>query len=459
MKKEQSNYAFIATGFIAAGATVFATGGTNLYWNAIALCGLMVFLWLTEALPIYVTALFPFVFGIPLGILDNNQLAASYGNTNVYLFMGGFMLALALEKHNVHKQIAKRIIKIVGNSKARLLLGFILSTGLLSMWISNTATALMMLPMGLAIIASMPEAERTSKFSLFLLLSIAYSASVGGMATLVGSPPNLLMASILNEAPYNVAIDFLQWMKIGLPLSMIMLFVVYLVFYLFMGKERNERLVINSLEIKPWNTTQMRVLGVFFLVVILWSFKIPITELTGIVYDDYVPAILGSLLLFLVPTKKEGMLLAWKDTKNLPWGILLLFGGGLALAEMLRANGVITQLSDLFVAYKEISAILVLFVIVTVAIFGTELMSNLALINVFVPVIAQFALQSDYSIIQLCVPVTLAASCAFMLPVGTPPNAIVFSSGAIHMKDMARYGFVLNVAAVFIIVLAASLFF
>ncbi|MDP5076439.1 MAG: SLC13 family permease, partial [Nonlabens sp.] len=203
MKKENSNYAFIAIGFMAAAATVLATGGNNLYWNTIALCGLMVFLWLTEALPIYVTALFPFVFGMPLGIIDNSQLAASYGNTNVYLFMGGFMLALALEKHNVHKQIAKRIINIVGNSKARLLLGFILSTGLLSMWISNTATALMMLPMGLAIIASMPAAERKSKFSLFLLLSIAYSASVGGMATLVGSPPNLLMASIINEAPYN----------------------------------------------------------------------------------------------------------------------------------------------------------------------------------------------------------------------------------------------------------------
>ena len=459
MKKENSNYAFIAIGFMAAAATVLATGGNNLYWNTIALCGLMVFLWLTEALPIYVTALFPFVFGMPLGIIDNSQLAASYGNTNVYLFMGGFMLALALEKHNVHKQIAKRIISIVGNSKARLLLGFILSTGLLSMWISNTATALMMLPMGLAIITSMPVVERTSKFSLFLLLSIAYSASVGGMATLVGSPPNLLMASIINEAPYNVEIDFFQWMKIGLPLSIIMLFAVYAVFYLFMGKERHERIAMQSLQIKPWTITQMRVLTVFSIVVVLWSFKIPITQFTGVNYDDYVPAILGSLLLFLVPTHKENMLLTWGDTKNLPWGILLLFGGGLALAEMLRANGVITQLSDLFVAYKEVSALVILIVIVSVAIFGTELMSNLALINVFIPVIAQFALQSDYSIIQLCVPVTLAASCAFMLPVGTPPNAIVFSSGAIHMKDMAKYGFVLNLVAVVIIVLAASLFF
>lgn len=459
MKKSQLNYAFITLGFVAAVTTILMTGGNDPYWNSIALCGLMVFLWLTEALPIYVTALFPFIFGIPLGIMDNSQLAASYGNTNVYLFMGGFMLALALEKHKVHKQIAKRIIKIVGNSKARILLGFILSTGLLSMWISNTATALMMLPMGLAIIASMPVKERKSRFSLFLLLAIAYSASVGGMATLVGSPPNLLMAAIIKEAPYNINIDFFEWMKIGLPLSIFMLFAVYMVFYLFMGKERNQKIEIKKLEIKSWNKTQLRVLAVFGLVVILWSFKAPITSLTSIAYDDYAPAILGTLLLFLIPAKDNGMLIKWNDTKDLPWGILLLFGGGLALAEMLRANGVITQLSDLFVAYKEVSTILILFVIVTVAIFGTELMSNLALINVFIPVIAQFALQSDYSIIQLCVPVTLAASCAFMLPVGTPPNAIVFSSGAIHMKDMARYGFVLNVVAVVIIVMVASLFF
>jgi sodium-dependent dicarboxylate transporter 2/3/5 len=238
-----------------------------------------------------------------------------------------------------------------------------------------------------------------------------------------------------------------------------MLFAVYAVFYMFMGKERHEHIEIQTLEIKPWNRTQFRVLVVFSIVVVLWSFKLPITQFTGVNYDDYVPAIFGSLLLFLVPTHQENMLLTWNDTKNLPWGILLLFGGGLALAEMLRANGVITQLSDLFVAYKEVSAIVILIVIVSVAIFGTELMSNLALINVFIPVIAQFALQSDYSIIQLCVPVTLAASCAFMLPVGTPPNAIVFSSGAIHMKDMARYGFVLNVVAVVIIVAVASLFF
>lgn len=449
----------IAIGFFVFAFIVFITGGQDKMWSAIGLGGLMVFFWLFEVLPIYVTALFPFIFGIPLGIIDNNQLAASYGNTNVYLFMGGFMLALALEKHDVHKQIAKRIILIVGNSKAKLLLGFILSTGLLSMWISNTATALMMLPMGLAIISSMPKKQQKSKFSLFLLLSIAYAASIGGMATLVGSPPNLLMASILKSDPYNIKIDFFEWMKIGLPLSLIMLAAVFGMFYLFLGKERHEKLEMTELEKHPWDKTQIKVLLVFLFVVICWSFKDLFVPIIGFKYDDYAPALFGVLLLFLIPQKENKMLLDWKDTKDLPWGILILFGGGLALAEMFKANGVIDEVSSSFMQFKEVGSIVILLIIVTIAIFGTELMSNLALVNVFVPVIAQFALQSDYSIVQLCVPVTLAASCAFMLPVGTPPNAIVFSSGEIHINQMARYGFVLNLIGVGVIVLIASLYY
>jgi len=457
-KSALRNYT-IAFGFFIFAFIIVVTAGQDKMWSAIALGGLMVFFWLFEVLPIYVTALFPFIFGIPLGVIDNNQLAASFGNTNVYLFMGGFMLALALEKHDVHKQIAKRIILIVGTSKAKLLLGFILSTGLLSMWISNTATALMMLPMGLAIIASMPKNQQKSKFSLFLLLSIAYSASIGGMATLVGSPPNLLMASILKEAPYNIKIDFLEWMKIGLPLSLIMLGAAFGLFYFFLGKERHEKVEMEELEKHPWDKTQIKVLVVFLFVVICWSFKDLIITYSGFNYDDYAPAMLGVLMLFLIPHEENRMLLEWKDTKDLPWGILILFGGGLALAEMFRANGVIDAVSSNFIQFKELGTVLILLIIVTIATFGTELMSNLALVNVFVPVIAQFALQSDYSIVQLCVPVTLAASCAFMLPVGTPPNAIVFSSGEIHINQMAKYGFILNCTGVGIIVLIASLYY
>ncbi len=429
-------------------------------WRALALGGFMIYLWLTEAIEIYVTALLPLLFGIPLGIIDELNIAKSYGNTNIYLFLGGFIIALALEKHDVHKQIAKRIIKLVGNSKARLLLGFILSTGFLSMWISNTATALMMLPMGLAVLSTLPKRKGKNRFSLFLLLSIAYSASVGGMATLVGSPPNGIMASLIKTEPYNITIDFLDWMKIGVPLSIMMMLAIYVIFYFMMGKERNEKLDTESLGHEPWTTTQKIVLLVFLLAVLLWSFKSVFVTVFGFVYEDLFPAILCSMLLFILPDpgSKTNKLLSWKDTKNVPWGILVLFGGGIALAKMLETNGVISIIADLFLQYKDVGAITIMTIVVTVAVFGTELMSNTALVNVFIPVIAAFALQSDYSVIQLCVPVALAASCAFMLPVGTPPNAIIFSSGEIKISQMARYGFLLNVVAVILIVLMATLF-
>lgn len=442
-----------------------------LMWRAIALGAFMIYLWLTEAIEIYVTALLPLLFGIPLGILDKGSIAASYGHVNIYLFLGGFILALALEKHDVHKQIAKRIIKVVGNSKARLLLGFILSTGFLSMWISNTATALMMLPMGLAVLSTLPRQNRKSKFSLFLLLSIAYSASVGGMATLVGSPPNLLMKSLVEVEPYNVQIDFVGWMKIGMPLSILMLLLIYFVFYFIMGKERNEKIDVEELGHEPWTKTQKYVLAVFALAVALWSFKeffsytvevrqgAKIVEQVKYYYDDLLPAILGAVLLFLIPDTGDKKILHWKDTKELPWGILILFGGGIALANMLESNGIIAMAAELFLNFRELGSLTIMMIVVTIAIFGTELMSNTALVNVFIPVIAAFALQSDYSVVQLCVPVALAASCAFMLPVGTPPNAIIFSSGQVKISQMATYGFILNSIAVLLIVLMASLFY
>ena len=458
MKNQNLKHLIIGFGLFAFIAIVLmAPSKDAAFWNSIALGGLMVFFWLFEVLPIYVTALFPLIFGIPLGVIDNSGLAASYGHTTIYLFLGGFILALALEKHDVHKQIAKRIIMVVGNSKARLLLGFILSTAFLSMWISNTATALMMLPMALAIITAIPKKKGKSKFSLFLLLSIAYASSVGGMATIVGSPPNGSMQSILAQN-YDIHISFAEWMAFGIPVSYVMQFVLFGFFYLFLGKERNEKVIV-ELEKNKWTVPQIKVLLLFLAVVMAWSFKSLIVKYWGIPLEDFGPALLGAALLFVIPEKKSTMLLEWKDTRNLPWGILILFGGGLALAKMFEVNGVITEFSSLFLEFKTAGIFLILLVIVTVAIFGTELMSNTALVAVFIPVIAQFALQSDYSIIQLCVPVTLAASCAFMLPVGTPPNAIVFSSGEVQINQMARYGFLLNIIAVLLIVFFASLYF
>lgn len=427
------------------------------FWYAIAVAGLMVLFWLFEVVPIYVTALFPFVLAIPLGVLEPSHLSAAYGHKYIYLFFGGFVLSLALEKWDVHKQIAEGIIRLVGTSKARILLGFLLSTGLLSMWISNTATALMMLPMALAVLSNV-EKKGETKFSVFLLLSVAYGASIGGMATLVGSPPNILMAGLL-EDNFGIQIDFFSWMKIGLPLSIIMLTIVYLFFYFLMGKERKENLHEVHQSKKKWTKNQIRVIILFAAVVFLWSFRMPLTNYFDVKYTDEGVAVLGAILLFFLPGSKKGSkLLEWKDTKNLPWGILILFGGGMALAKMLEVNGVISELSSVFYSYTDSPLYILLTVLVLIAIFGTEIMSNMALVSVFVPVVAEFALQTEFSIIQLCLPITLAASCAFMLPVGTPPNAIVFSSGRLKINQMARTGFILNLIGVLIVVLFSLIF-
>lgn len=437
--------------------TLLFTGGQNTFVNAVLMGGVMVYLWITEALPIYMTALIPFIFGVPLAVIDTKQLALAYGDKNVFLFLGGFVLALALEKWHVHTQVARAIIHAVGFSKPRLLLGFLLSTAFLSMWISNTATALMMLPMALAIISVMPKQEQKSKFVVLLLLCIAYGSSIGGMATLVGSPPNIQMAGIL-EQNFGVTVDFGTWMSIGLPTVLILLGVTFAYMFVRLGKEERTHQTEVHLEKTPWTKNQKRTVLIFSIVVVLWSFKAFINDLTGLNLRDEGAALLGALLLFIVPGEKEKHLLNWKDTEKLPWGILLLFGGGLALAGSLENNGVIAYLSEVLSSLTTVHYFILLLVLVGIAIFGTEIMSNLALVTVFIPVIAAFANQSSYSILQLCIPVTLAASCAFMMPVGTPPNAIVFSSGKIKIRQMAQVGLVLNLLAMLIITTIAYFF-
>jgi len=406
--------------------------------------GLMVFFWIFEIIPIYVTALLPILLAVPMGLLTPTDVALSYGNSNVFLFFGGFVMALGLEKWGVHEQIARRIIAVVGNAKPKVLLGFILSTGLLSMWISNTATTLIMLPMALAVIQSMPKQHQDSKFSLFLMLSIAYAASIGGMATLVGSPPNTQMAAIV-EQNFNVSISFWDWMKIGIPCSLFIMLWMYLYFYYSLGKERYDQHDF-SLKKSPWTSEQLKAITIFLIVIVLWSFRELIIEWTGFSYKDEGPAILGAILMFIIPdSQQKGYLLSWKDTEKLPWGILLLFGGGLALAEIFEKNGVVTSLTSAFSAYANESIFVLLLVVVFIAIFVTEIMSNLALVTLFVPIVGAFCVEQGIPVLQLCLPLTLAASCAFMLPVGTPPNAIVFSSGRIRMHQMVKVGFILNI--------------
>ncbi|MFZ9029497.1 MAG: SLC13 family permease, partial [Crocinitomicaceae bacterium] len=365
---------------------IFFTGGKDTFWNAIALGGLMVFFWLFELLPIYVTALFPFVLGIPLGVLDSSDLTSAYGHKYIYLFFGGFVLSVALEKWDVHKQIAEGILDTVGTSKTRVLLGFLLTTMILSMWISNTATSLMMLPMAWAITSNM-KFRKGSRFPILLLLSIAYGASIGGMSTLVGSPPNIAMAGILEER-FNTEISFFDWMSVGLPVSIVMITITFLFFYFLLGKDRKVKLdhVKNARE--KWTTDQLRVIILFLFVVVLWAFRGPITKYTGILYTDEGVAVMGAILLFFIPSKKSTTLLEWKDTRKIAWGILILFGGGMALATMFDKNGVIDFVAAAFHNFSGASIFVMTAILVFISIFGTELMSNLALVSVLVPVVA-----------------------------------------------------------------------
>ena len=425
--------------------------------RAIGMSVLMLFFWVFEVVPIYVTALIPLVLCTPLGLLDPAELALAYGNNNVYLFLGGFILALALEKWGVHHQIASRILSVMGSSKSKILLGFGLSSYLLSMWISNTATTLMMLPMALSIIQTQKESESSNRFSLLLMLTVAYAASVGGMATLVGSPPNTQMAGTLS-ASFDIQISFWQWMKIGLPVSLIIFTVLNIFFQIILGSQRNDEVVINLNQSK-WTIPQKRVLIIFGLVILIWVTRGLIVDYSGISFKDSSVAILGAIMLFIIPSKdSDEKLLIWHDTIKIPWGILVLFGGGIALASSLEKSHVLELIFQSANSISTWDYFYLLLLVIFISIFATELMSNLALVSVLVPIIAMLAMGMGLSALSLCIPLTLAASCAFMMPISTPPNAIVFSSGKISIKQMAAYGFFMNIFSV-LIILMYSFFF
>ena len=425
---------------------------------SLLLAGLMVVLWISEWIPVYLTALLPLLLAVPFGLLTPKDLALCYGDANIFLFFGGFVMALALEKWGVHEQVARRIIAIVGDKKSNILLGFILSTGLISMWISNTATALLMLPMAMAVVEAMPPAHRQSRFAIFLMLSIAYAANIGGVGTLIGSPPNTQMASILAEN-FQIEISFLDWMKIGMPLAIVLLLVMFFIFRSLLGSERKD---VHDLHFHtlPWSKAQKRVLWIFSMVAGLWIFREAIGSVFHIHYRDENAAILGALAMFLIPNGEEGKqkILRWSDTEKLPWGILLLFGGGLALAAVLEKNDVLTYLASTFKSFHGLGLVTAIVILAAVAIFITELISNLAMVTLMIPVVGIFAQQTGLPLVSLAMALTLGASMAFMMPVGTPPNAIVFGSGLIRIKDMMRFGFLLNIISVVLISLFVLLF-
>jgi solute carrier family 13 (sodium-dependent dicarboxylate transporter), member 2/3/5 len=428
--------------------------------HALALAAWMIFWWISEAVPLYVTALLPLIIGPFSGLLSKTDLSNAYGNNMVFLFLGGFIIARAIEKWKVHRKIASWIVARTGTSPSGVLLGFILATAFLSMWLSNTGTTIMMLPMAVTVLSVLPESSFKKRFSVALLLSIAFAANIGGTATLIGSPPNIQMSGILADK-FNTEVDFMNWMAIGFPFATVLLLILFVYFkWLFLKKDSRSYSIAFS-ESDPLNIPQKRVLMIFFLTVMLWMVKQWINEWTGWGLTDTQIALIGGTLLFLIPSleirKFDSPLLSWEDTRELPWGILLLFGGGLALASALENGGVLSLFATWVKESGFESYMLLLFILIVAGLFLTELMSNLALVTILIPIVGEMAVTMDYPILAMCIPITLSASCAFMLPMATPPNAIVFSTGELKVGTMVKVGFILNVLSVILITAVAYL--
>ena len=427
----------------------------------------MITWWVTEALPMPVVALLPLICFPLLRVSTLEETASPYSNPVIFLFMGGFMLGLAIEKWNLHKRIALNIVRITGTSGNRIVLGFILATGALSMWLSNTATTMMMFPIALSVIHVMKENHKgegnIANFSLAIMLSIAYASNIGGIATIIGTPPNVAYVGYIQKK-YNYEVDFVNWMLICTPLAIVLLISLYwvLVRWLFPNKIKSDdstrQLIRNELQLLgPISAAERRVLIIFAGTALLWITRGIINNAQDLFkLDDTIIAVMCAVTLFICPSglKEESndALLEWSDTHKMAWGILLLFGGGIAMASALEKAGLIQQLGHWLGQFSNAGFMLVLITVV-VSLFISEVMSNVAQVIVFAPVISSLADAVGMNPLLLGIPMTLAASCASMLPMGTPPNAIVFASGYIRLRQMTKAGFVMNIVAVILITL------
>ena len=444
----------------------FHPSGLNDQSNAVLAATIWIAIWwIFEALPIAVTALLPIVLFPIAGGMDLAQTTASYGHKLIFLIMGGFMIAIAIEKWNLHKRIALNIIYFIGTDLRKIILGFMVATAFLSMWISNTATAVMMLPIGVVIIKQLKDNPNTDEnenniFGKALMLAIAYSASIGGIATLIGTPPNLVMAGIVSQV-YGYEISFLEWIVFGLPVSMLLLAIcwVYLTRYAFTFKQdkfpggREEILKLkNELGVISY---EQKIVGIVFISVgFCWITRSFLLQKIFPVLDDAIIAIIFAMILFIINAKsKKDKILEWKEAVKMPWGILLLFGGGMSLAKAFDVSGLAIWIGNQITAFGNFDLFLFLILLVTAINFLTEVTSNVATTAMLLPVIAYIALELDIHPFILMTAAAVAASCAFMLPVATPPNAIVFGSGYLRIPDMVKKGFLLNIISILIIVL------
>ena len=420
--------------------------------------------WILEIVPIAVTAMLPILLFPITGAMKLSATTAAFGHKYVFLYIGGFTLAIAIEKWNLHKRIALSVIKIIGTSVSHIILGFMLATAFLSMWISNTATTVMMLPIGMAIISQLKDNPNTIEdenktFGKALMLAIAYSASIGGIATLIGTPPNLIFAGIL-EDQYHIEMTFSKWFIFGFPISIILLFICwkYLTTKAFKfnqkdfpgGKAEIKRLLHNLGSISYEEKT---VLIVFCITAFLWLTRSYLISPFFPAIDDTVIAMASATVLFLLPTKNkvESKIIDWESAVKLPWGILLLFGGGLALAEGFKTSGLAEWIGTQITQFDNLPLFVLLFILIFAINFLTEITSNLATTAMLLPVIVPVALALNVHPFTLMVGNTVATSCAFMLPVATPPNAIVFGSGYLKIPDMVRTGIWMNIISIILL--------
>ena len=428
--------------------------------------------WSTEAIPVAATAFIPLVSFPVLQVMPVKAVAQSYAHPTIFLFMGAFVLALAVEKWSLHRRIALTVLSKTGTDGRKLILGFMLAAALLSMWMTNTSTAMMLLPIAVSVAAMVAEKSvgvsdaDKRRFQVSLLLGLAYATTIGGMSTIIGTPPNVLLAGFVEET-YGRQIAFFDWMLIGLPLALVLLPLGWFVltriaFRVDVPASPEAAEVIRDMRIQMgvMSAPERRVGLLFLMVVTLWMSRKWLNTLSGLEgLSDAGIVMAAALLLFVIPSEKgsASRLMDWDDVARLPWGVLILFGGGLALAAQVSGSGLAVWLGESLLPVANLGTLVLVVAAAGLVVFLTELTSNLATTATFLPVIAAIAAQSGIEPLVLCVPVTLAASCAFMLPVATPPNAIVFSSGVLTIPEMVRAGFFMNLVALVVLTLLATL--
>lgn len=433
--------------------------------RCLAVVILMVTWWVTEAVSLAVAALLPIALFPLLNVASLVETTKTYSHPIVFLFLGGFILGITLEKWNLHLRIALRIIKVTGLKPDGVILGFMLATFLLSMWISNVAATVMMLPIALSIISVTKEKYSKEKgfssFGFSLIVCIAYSANIGGIATIIGSPPNAVMVGFM-KSNYQLDISFLDWILIGLPFASLLLIIAYFILVKAIYPSRLPKLDEVEIllqhkisELGPISRSEKRIGWIFLVTAFLWIFRPLIASSLSINLSDPLIAVFMSVMVFITPSgnRDNSFLMTWEDTKNLPWGMLILFGGGLSMAGGLIDTGVVEWITSLFdSSTKSVSYFLLFGIIVASMIFLTELMSNLALTTLFLPIVTAIAVAINQTPVQLAMAITMASSCCFMLPVATPANAVVFSSGYLKVRDMLRVGVFINLVAFMLLI-------